>query len=509
MNDLLVLVKVLTSVYQAKKLKDKNLVTELTEILEELPTPPPDILTQDRTIREGIRSAIFWTLDQEDGDPLIKSLLSQRMAVFSKNDEGIKKVIEEGMEDFKSEEMIRRLIFRQIKDIRQNAQEEAFQKRFRQKIRDFAYKDLHEMKREDWGGLLDLIQERVNNSFNERQSEVVVSVNTNDTSSMLGVIDLFKREKSPEGILISPLHGLNTALYPDGGFNRNKTYMIEALTNRGKSLTMGHILWGVGKYNTPFLRDPSKIPTICFDSAEDTLGLVLERMYKLSCASALDSDADFLNDDSGSIADEISRCFKENGWFLVINQIESNKEDMNRLFDRVRTLELKGHEIIFYGYDYLALMNFDKIPGDSKSDKLQLLYRRVRSFMINRGICFVTPHQLNPDAKRSLKEMDDESEVYFIRETAGQSMTETSTKITNEVDCVLGIHVARGQQFSYWCCMLGKMRGEGAPPPERFFFYKLDPKFGLIHDIKGKPMFRRSLQQKITANGLENAEDLM
>jgi 2-oxoglutarate dehydrogenase E2 component (dihydrolipoamide succinyltransferase) len=36
--------------------------------------------------------------------------------------------------------MVRRLIFRQIKDIRKNAQEEAFQKRFRQKIRDFAYK---------------------------------------------------------------------------------------------------------------------------------------------------------------------------------------------------------------------------------------------------------------------------------------------------------------------------------------------------------------------------------
>lgn len=509
MNDLLVLVKLLTSVYQAKKLKDKNLLTELTEILEELPAPPPDILTQDKALREGIRSAIFWTLDQEDGDPLIKSLLMQRIAVFSKGDDTIKKVVADGMEDFDSEEMIRRLIFRQIKDIRKNAQEEAFQKRFRQKIRDFAYKDLHEMKREDWGALLDLIQERVNESFNERQSEVVVSVNSNDTTNMLAVIELAKREKSPEGILKSPLHGLNIAMYPDGGFNRNKTYMIEALTNRGKSLTMGHILWGIAKYNTPFLRDPSKIPTICFDSSEDTMGLVLERMYKLTCAAALDNNADFLADDAGNIADEIAKCFRENGWFLVMNQIESNKEDMNRLFDRVRTLELKGHEIIFYGYDYLALMNYDKIPGDSKSDKLQLLYRRVRSFMINRGICFVTPHQLNPDAKRSLKEMDDESEVYFIRDTAGQSMTETSTKITNEVDCVLGIHVARGQQASYWCCMLGKMRGEGAPPPDRFFFYRLDPKFGLLHDILGKPMFRRSLQQRITSKGLENSDDMM
>lgn len=195
MNDLLVLVKVLTSVYQAKKLKDKNLTTELTEILEELPAPPPDILTQDKALRESIRAAIFWTLDQEDGDPLIKSLLLQRIAVFSKNDEGIKKVVADGMEDFDSEEMVRRLIFRQIKDIRKNAQEEAFQKRFRQKIRDFAYKDLHEMKREDWGALLDLIQERVNDSFNERQSEVVVTVNTNDPTSMLAVIDLAKRKR--------------------------------------------------------------------------------------------------------------------------------------------------------------------------------------------------------------------------------------------------------------------------------------------------------------------------
>lgn len=506
MNDLLVLVKLLSAMYQAKRLKDKNLLTELTEILEELPAPNPDVMSQDKSVREGIRATINWLLNQPEDEALIKSLLMQRITLVCKGDNELKGSIEVGLEDFDSEEMMRRLAYKQITEIRAGMEDEIFEKKFKKAMKDVVYKDVRDMKREDFTRLMDLITERVNSAYGERQSEVVVSVNTAAPDSFHDIIEMAKKENSPDGVLKMGIQGLNIGLNPDAGFRRSKAYMLEALTNRGKSFGMAHIVGSVGMYNKPMLRDKAKIPTILYESAEDAMELVLKRMYKLACTIERQEDGDFQTTETPDIIEVIANCFKKNGWYLVINQIEANKDNRDAMFNRVRQLELKGHEIIFYGYDYLALQNIDKIPGENKSDKLQLLYRQVRSFMIARGICFVTPHQLSPEAKKLLKELDDESEVYFAREVSGKSMTETSTKITNEVDGVITIHVAKTSTKTYFTCCIGKQRGEGCAPEERFFIYDLDPVLGLKHDIHGKPGFRRSLQQRFNAAGEVEAD---
>lgn len=502
MNDLLVLVKILSALYQAKKLKDTNLINELVETLEELPKPNTDVFSQDKETRDSIKATIHWLLKQPNDEPVIKSLLTQRIELFCKNDESLKKTIEAGLEDGVDEEHTRKLVYKHITEVRLNGETEAFQKKFKSAIRDFYFKELHEMKREDWGNLIDLVQERVNATYEERQSEIVYTITSGTPESFHAIIEMAKKENSRQGILRLGLQALNQALEPDGGMRRSKMYLVNALTNRGKSLTMAHLLASVGLYNTPLLRNASKIPTLLMESSEDTMDLIIMRMFKLAMTVRGQLDGDFQTAEKEDIVSAIVNCFKENGWFLVINQIEANKDSMQHMFDRVRALEMKGHEIIWYGYDYLGLVPIDKIPGESKSDKLQILFRRVRSFMIARGICFVTPHQLSPDAKKMLKETDDESEVYFAREVAGKSMTETSTKITNEVDVELTIHVAKTPQKNYFTGCVGKSRGEGCEPNKRFFIYDIDPINGLQHDVLGKPKFRRSLQQKITDDGM-------
>lgn len=509
MNDLLVLVKILSALYQSKKLKDNNLINELVETLEELPKPNTDVFSQDKETRDSIKATIHWLLKQpNDETAVIKSLLTQRVELFCKNDEALKKTIDAGLEDGDNEEHTRKLVYKHITDIRLNSETEAFQKKFKSAIRDFYFKELHEMKREDWGNLIDLVQERVNATYEERQSEIVHTITSNTPESFHAIIEMAKKENSKQGILRLGLQGINQSLEPDGGMRRSKFYLVNALTNRGKSLTMAHFLASIGLYNIPLLRNASKIPTLLMESSEDTMDLIIMRMYKLALTVGETLEGDFQTDSKEDIVTAIVNCFKTNGWFLIVNQIEANKDSMQHMFDRVRALEMKGHEIIWYGYDYLGLVPIDKIPGESKSDKLQILFRRVRSFMIARGICFVTPHQLSPDAKKMLKETDDESEVYFAREVAGKSMTETSTKITNEVDVEITIHVAKTPLRNYFTWCVGKSRGEGCEPSKRFGIYDIDPTHGLKHDINGKPAFRRSLQQRITASGeLENDFD--
>lgn len=501
MNDLLVLVKILSAVYQAKKLKDKNLLTELVDTLNNLPTPPGEIYSQEREVRDSIKATIHWLLKEPDDEPVIKSMLEQRCLMFSKNDEQLRDSIALGIQDIESEEATRKLVYKHITEIRLNSEGEEFSKKFKKAIKEFYFKDVEDMEREDWANLIDLVQERVNTVFEENQSEVVCSVNTHTPDSFKAVIELAKKESSKEGVMLTPFQGINEGLEPDGGIVRSKMYMLEALTNRGKSFTISHLAAGIGMYNVPMLRDKAKIPTICIDSAEDTMSQIVMRMFKLAMEFKKDPTKTFLIADEADIIEAIASMFKANGWYLIINQIDPSKDSASALFARVRNLELKGHEIIVYFYDYLGLQNLDKIPGDSKSDKLQLLYRKVRAFIIARGIAFLTPHQLSPEAKRKLQESDEESEVYFIKEVAGKSLTETSTKITNEVDVVIGIHVAKTSFKNYWTFAIGKQRGEGCAPEKRFGIYDIDEEKGLQHDVLGKPKFRRNLQTRINEKG--------
>ena len=420
MNDLLVLVKVLSAIYQAKKINDANLLKELEELFEELPSPPPEVFVQNKDVREGIKATIHWLFKQPDDEPIIKSVLMQRVRIFAAGNDDIKLSIEDGLEDFDDEGMVRKVIYKQITEIRLSLEDKGFADKWKKAIKNYFYKDHTEISKEDWVALSDIINDRMATLYEEKQSEVISEVSTEDPTSFHSIIQLAKQENSNEGILKTGIQALNLALSPDGGFRRSKFYLLNALTNRGKSLTVAHLTASVGLYNKPMLRNKSKIPTILLESAEDTMDLIIQRMYKLAISVTTDAEPDFNIADQDDIVEAIVNCFKKNGWVLIMKVIDSNKDTAAAMFDRVRRLQLKGHEIIFFAYDYCALQNYDKLPGETKSDKLQLHVRKIRAFMISHGICFATPHQLSPDAKKRLQESDEESEVFFAREVAGK-----------------------------------------------------------------------------------------
>ena len=510
MNDLLVLVKLLSAVYQAKKLDDATLLKELEELFEELPSPPPEVFVQNKELRESIKATIHWLFGEPGGEPIIKSQLMQRVRMFANSNEDIKLAIEDGLEDFTDENITRKVIYKQITEIRLSLEDKGFAEVWKKATKAYFFKDHTEITKAEWVKLADIINDRMSTLYEEKQSEIISEVSTDNPASFHATIALAKRENSNEGILKTGIQALNLALSPDGGFRRSKFYLLNALTNRGKSLTVAHLTASVGLYNKPQLRNQSKIPTILLESAEDTMDLIIQRMYKLAICSTTDLEPDFNLAETDDIVDAICNCFKKNGWVLIINVIDSNKDDCHAMFNRIRRLELKGHEIIFYAYDYCALQNYDKLPGETKSDKLQLHIRKIRAFIISRGICFITPHQLSPDAKKRLQESDEESEVYFAREVAGKSYTETSTKITNEVDVEITFHVAKTSFKNYWTFCIGKQRGEGCLPEHRFAIYDIHPVLGLRHDINGKPQFRRSLQTRLNDLGeIENDIDAL
>lgn len=503
MSSLLILVKILSALYQAKKVNDKALLDEIKELFNGLAVSKGDLFTQDKKIETSIRETIAWVFDQAEDEPIIKSMLTQRVMDFVKEAPELTKAIEAGLEDYASEERTRQVIYRHLKEVRKAKSDEEFNRAFKENIKEAYFGDPSKLDKTAWAKIADLIEAKVSESvLQDKNAALVEEVNTDNPDGFVEIIQRAKVESSPEGVLKLGIQGMNKSLYPDEGLRRAKFYMFEALTNRGKSLTIGHVIGSVGLYNKPTLRDKSKIPTIVLTSAEDSLDIIIERIYKLIMVNKFGNIGDFKNESPEQIASVIANTFRENGWFLVIQRIDPVADNYFEMTDRIRKLQMKGHEIIFWAYDYLAMADLKGCSGDSKTDKLQDLYRRVRGFIVNHGICFVTPHQLNPEAKKFLRESDDESELEFAKLVGGKSMTEGSTKLTNECDGVICIHVAKTvDDKAYFTFYNGKTRGEGAVQSDRFWVYSLDPIKGLVHDINGKNMGRRSFKHMLDEQG--------
>lgn len=503
MSPLSILVKVLTALYQARKVNDKTLCDEIFDLYSLIEVSKGDVFTQDKKVETAIRDTISWIKDQPADEAIIKSMLLQRTFDATKGDESLRKLIDMGLEDYPTEERTRQIIFRHIKDIRKAQADNKFNKDFKQGVKEAYFGEPSKMDKEAVNKLMAMLEAKMQESYMDDTSVALVEeINSDDLSGIMNIINRAKVESSDEGVIKMGIQGINKSSGPDQGLRRSKFYAWNALTNRGKSLTLSHIIASVGMYNKPLLRDKSKIPTVVLDSAEDALDIIIERIYKLIMVNKFGHQGNFAEEEPETIAKVITDAFKENGWYLVINRVDPTNDNYYEMTGRIRRLEMKGHEVIFWAYDYLAMANLKGCAGETRSDKLQDMYKRVRGFIVNHGICFCTPHQLSPEAKKFLRESDDEMELNFAKEVGGKSMTEGSTKLTNEVDGEWTVHVAKtSDDKAYWTIFNGKTRGEGAILSERFWVYSLDPVLGLVHDINGKCKGRKSFRHMLNDNG--------
>ncbi|AEV89559.1 putative DNAB-like replicative helicase [Pseudomonas phage OBP] len=504
MNNLIRLVKLATAMYQAWRLKDVDLMDEIILLAGDVPKSKESLVQQDKKTEAYLRKLLGWIREQPEDSNIITSLLSSKVAEIILLSPELEKVLGEAFVDGYATEDARHLIFQIIKELRDVDTRGKFSAEFRSMVRPILFEGEQDLSKDDWIKMGELISEKINDmNENTFDKAVVEATGSDNPEGIASVIDQLKVEISPEGIIKTGLAGLNEALYPDCGIRRGLMYMIEALTNRGKSFGLAHLIASVPLYNKPILRNKTKIPTVVLMSAEDSLGLIFKRMYELFVTAKTGTKPDFFKATTNEVVTTIIETFEESGWAFKFYRVNPSHDNIHEIMQRIRTLELKGHEIIVAAYDYLAMADLSGCQGESRSDKLQNLYNRARNFFTSRGAALLTPHQLNPEAKKFIREQDDDSEAYFIRDVGGKSMTEGSTKLTNEVDCVIGFHVAKMQNnenfFTYY---VGKMRGEGAMESNRFGIYPLDPHNGLVHDVNfEKKIFRKSLSHRSEAMG--------
>lgn len=502
MNNLFLLIKAASVAYYAQQLKDTEILNEVVNLVADLPKTKSTLVIDDKRAEQRIRDLIAWIAEQGNGEPIIKSLLTNRIAEILLICPELENSFKELFEDI-DQDSVRKIIFQFMKEIRANIESNRVNTQLRHLLKPIIFEGETDLTKKDWVRLSEILEAKLGTFDQDADKAVIEKASPENPKGIVDTINQLKVELSPEGVLKLGMDGFNRLFGRDGGLRRRMTYLINALTGRGKSFTLAHIIASIPLYNKPKLMDPAKIPTVFFCSAEDSMGVILRRIFEIFKTIEDGERPDFFEYTPEEVSAVIVEGFKRNGWSFRFYRVDPNHDNIRELKQRVRALEMQGHEIIFAGYDYPSMMSLDGCQGDSKSDKLQNLINQLRNFFAARGAVTVIPHQLNPKAKELLRENDDLSEIDFVKIVGGNSMTEGSTKITNEVDAEITVHMAKLMNNKiYFTFFLGKpLRGEDSPQmTERFGIYEIEQAQGnkrgrgLIHDIHAdKPGYTRRL----------------
>lgn len=507
MNNLILLIKACSIAYYAHQLKDGDVLSELSNLVADIPKTKNSLVADDKKSESLLRLLIDWIIEQPKDAPIITSLLNSKVSEILLSNPDLSRAFEDAFA-VEDEKEMRQVIFHYVREIRKSVGDSQLNFKLKGILRPFLFEGEMDLPKEDWVKLSELLDNKLSELQGDRDKAVIEEASKTKTDKMVEILDQFKTDLSPEGILKTGFQGINNALGPDFGFRRGLFYLINALTNRGKSFFLAHLLASFVLYNKPKLRDKSKIPTIFFCSAEDSMGLVLRRMFEIFVTVKTGERPDFFEYTSEQVVDKIVEVFAENGWNFAFYRVDPSHDNIIELKNRVRNLEMTGCEVVVGAYDYAGMMDLKGCHGETRSDKLQDLIRQMRNFFIARGAVGITPHQLNPKAKELLRENDDESEIRFVREVGGNSMTEGSTKLTNEVDVEMTVHVAKlMNDEAFLTYFIGKIRGEGSAISDRYGFYKLEqgtkekPGRGLVHDIyETKPGYRKTLTSQLNTD---------
>jgi hypothetical protein len=187
----------------------------------------------------------------------------------------------------------------------------------------------------------------------------------------------------------------------NGGARRGEMMVIGALQHNFKSGTALEMFKSAALYNRPYMRDPNKKPMLMRISFENPIEMDIINLYK----SLAENETGIYIEPKEIDIDHATRYVIErlqvNGYHLSMCHIDPSDYTYHDLFDRIEKFEAEGYEIHMLNVDYLAMMSKKGCAAGPAGVEIRDLYRRVRNFIAKKGIFFVTPHQLSPDAKRA------------------------------------------------------------------------------------------------------------
>lgn len=503
MDSTLLLIKIITLIYQQSIVGHDSAddydeyIEELLEVIQQ----PQDVVGNEmtRSVHLALRKTIRTLITRNKAEKLDKTLLLQRLVTDCGTDVATYQALEMGVLSSDDEPTVANVqvvnLSRELRSWDRARQAKAIIKKMATPIMfggDDVDVDVHVMK------LMEAM-EGLNISSTEQYDPAIVSeVSVSDLTGVAKIFKQAKEESSTVGVLRTGYQGINRMLGEVGGFRRGEMVLIGALQHNNKTGFTMDLTRQIAVHNVPYMRDPKKKPMIIHISSENNMTDNMVLWWKKVMANKTGNEHDHHTVDEAQAAKEVLAALTATGYEVHFARVDPSQFGYRNLFELIKKFENMGYEIHLLTIDYLGMFNKHGCEKGVAGQEYRDLFRRVRNFTSARGICTITPHQLSPAAKMLVRNGMEED---LPRETANKGYWDNCTKIDQEVDVELIIHIVRVGEESYLCIQRGKHRTISITPErDKYCVYKFE-KAGMLDDILGKDLSRKHVAGDSNSDG--------
>lgn len=488
MEPKLLLIKAVTLLYRESLFKDVgrrsiSLVKQIVDLVKVPETGAEFGSVRNRIIE--LKTTAQWMYESTDNGPFDRSGLLQRIRVASGDDDSVYMAFELGIGEPGEEESKENNI-KACKHIRAELMEELANREFLELATAMYRKAAfgqgpqigsREFIRNMSKNLEDLAKRFTGVKKVKGLVDEVYFANEETTAAMIGRA---KDSMSTDGALRFGQSAINEACYDHPGALRGEFWLISALSHQYKS-GFGLISFvDLCLFNKPWMLDSTRKPMIVHISTENTVEQNLMTVYAILMERETGTPCSTENVDPIYAAHFVKEHLEVNGYNTYMAKIDPSDMSVFDLFELIERLEAEGFEIHACIIDYPAMLDKHGLDNSTIGADLRDLMRRIRMFFNRRKTFCEVFHQLGPMAKQYERQGIPD----LVKEVAGKNLYDGSSKLFQEADVDITLHIERIGTQSYLTMQWAKHRKLKRTPPKFWYAAMLMSDVGgLLPDI--------------------------
>ena len=303
--------------------------------------------------------------------------------------------------------------------------------------------------------------EGIASSGTDDDPAVISRINFENKNTIKEAVVKSREENSGGRILKLGWECLNEML--QGGIKLGTFNTVAALQHNYKSGFGRSLFAQMVTCNDALETEDNKKPLALYISFEDPIQYTtsfLHQYFRFADNRTIEGIDNISEDD---VTDYLYEKLTARGWYIDMIHVNPSEWGYRNILNLVLEYEVKGYEVKIMVVDYLS-----KLPtvGCDKSGAMgtdyQDMFRRVKNYVMSKDIAFVTPHQLNTEAKSLWASQLRGHEL--LDAVVGGGYYAKSKQLDVEIDLELYLALERKGDNSYLCVQRGKHRGAGIIP---------------------------------------------
>lgn len=299
------------------------------------------------------------------------------------------------------------------------------------------------------------------------KSEDTSDMDTIDISSEDSMLNTLNKTTNGDKILLKTgWSEYNNAI--GGGHYTGELTVIEALQHKNKTGFTLSIFLQTLLNNKIELKDGKK-PIWLWISLEDDILQIVIKIFVYLYFRKYKKMPLMLEIDNKYISDFVKTEIDATGNRLIVRRIDNTQFTIEKYRKIVESYELTGNRVIVTSVDYLekAYTDGNKYSTGANGSGLKNMFTYFRTFIQQKNILFLTPHQIAVDALNAIR--NGASDKEFLKLIVGKNFTQGSRGLPQEFDVEVLIHLCKINGIDYQAVQIGKFkRPDYVDPRDKF-----------------------------------------